>query len=56
MHDLTSAHLDHEPQCEDGPSGDLVYETRMAWIASLWALLALLATAVALWDGWHGVP
>lgn len=32
---------------------DTVHESRMAWIASLWATLAVLATGIALWDSWH---
>ena len=35
---------------------DQRYETRMAWIASLWAAMAVLASVVAIWDSWHVSP
>jgi len=56
MHHFTTAHVDLEPEGEAAPSIDQAYENRMAWIAALWAGLALAATAIALWDGWLAVP
>ena len=56
MHDLTKTHADPGPTDDDVPSRDQRHETRMAWIASLWAAMAVLATAIAIWDHWHVVP
>ncbi len=56
MHHLTSTHVDTRPTDVDPPSADQRYETRMAWIASLWAAMAVLATVVAIWDSWRVSP
>jgi hypothetical protein len=56
MLDLTTNHGDTRPVDQDQPSPDERYQTRMAWIASLWAAMAVLATVVAIWDSWHVNP
>jgi len=56
MHNFNAAQLGHEAQDDAAPSDDQAHEIRMAWIAALWAMLALTATAIALWDGWLAVP
>ena len=56
MHNLTKSQADTRPAADDVPSGEDRYETRMAWIASLWAAMAVLATAIAIWDAWRVSP
>jgi len=65
MHDLTTTDLDTDPsddsasdrdQCDQCDQCDQRYQTRMAWIASSWAAMAVLATAIAIWDSWHLSP
>ena len=56
MRNLTTGHADAHPAADDAPSREDRYETRMAWIASLWAAMAVLATAIAIWDAWRVSP
>ena len=56
MHDLTTADVGTRPAEDPTPDANQRYETRMAWIASLWAALAVLATVIGIWDSWHLGP
>ena len=56
MHDLTNADVGTQPAEGEAPDVDQRYETRMAWIASLWAALAVLTTVIASWDSWRVSP
>jgi hypothetical protein len=56
MHDVTNFDVSHRPTEDNAPGADQRYETRMAWIASLWAAMAVLATAIAIWDAWRVSP
>ena len=56
MHDLTTTDLDTDPSDDSASDRDQRYQTRMAWIASSWAAMAVLATAIAIWDSWHLSP
>lgn len=56
MHDVSTTELDTRPADGGAPDHDQRYQTRMAWIASLWAAMAVLATAVAIWEGGHLSP
>ena len=57
MRNLTTSHADTRPAADEAPSGEEDrHETRMAWIASLWAAMAVLATAIAIWDAWRVSP
>ena len=56
MHNFNALPSGYETQGDADPASDRAYLSRMAWIASLWAMLALAATAVALWDGWRALP
>ena len=56
MHNPSAAQLGLEAQDDDAASSDHAHERRVAWITSMWVLLALVAAAIALWDGWWAVP
>jgi len=62
MHDLTTTELDTDPFDDSASDSDQRdqcdqrYQTRMAWIASSWAAMAVLAMAIAIWDSWHLSP
>ncbi len=56
MHHLTTTHAEARPPDDEAPSAEQRYESRMAWIASLWAAMAVLATVVAIWDSWRVSP
>ena len=56
MHDLTTTDVDTRPAHDRAPDRDLRHEMRMAWIASLWAAMTVLATVIAIWDSWHLSP
>ena len=53
MHELTTADVGTRPAEDPAHDADQRYETRMAWVASLWAALAVLATVIGIWDSGH---
>lgn len=56
MHDLTTTDVGTRPAEGEAPDADQRHETRMAWTAALWAAMAVLATVIAIWDGWYLSP
>ena len=56
MHHLTTPRADPRADSDDTPYSDQRHETRMAWIAALWAAMAILATVIAIWDGRYLSP
>ena len=56
MHQFATSDVNTQPAENVAPSADQRHETRMAWIASLWAAMAVLATVIAIWDAWRVGP